>query len=90
MNKIKNTYTKDLYKPLDTFKNNYNIVYHTIDTNNLSLREFVIVDKNKKGFYRIDSGYFGESEYINNLAKKLNEDKGYNEKEALDIIITSY
>ena len=90
MNKIKNTYTKDLYKPLDSFKNNYNIVYHTIDTNNLSLRELVIVDKNKKGFYRIDSGYFGESEYINNLAKKLNEDKGYNEKEALDIIISSY
>ena len=50
MNKIKNTYTKDLYKPLDTFKNNYNLVYHTIDTNNSSLRELVIVDKNKKGF----------------------------------------
>ena len=62
MNKIKNTYTKDLYKPLDSFKNNYNIVYHTIDTNNSSLRELVIVDKNKKGFYRIDSGYFGKSE----------------------------
>ena len=90
MNKIKNTYTKDLYKPLDSFKNNYNIVYHTIDTNNSSLRELVIVDKNKKGFYRIDNGYFGKSEYIDSLAKKLNEDKGYNEKEALDIIITSY
>lgn len=90
MNKIKNTYTKDLYKPLDTFKNNYNIVYHTIDTNNLSLRELVIVDKNKKGFYRIDNGYFGKSEDIDSLAKKLNEDKGYNEKQALDIIITSY
>ena len=90
MNKIKNTYTKDLYKPLDSFKNNYNIVYHTIDTNNSSLRELVIVDKNKKGFYRIDNGYFGKGEDIDNLAKKLNEDKGYNEKQALDIIITSY
>ena len=67
-----------------------NCVFHTVETNKDNEKELVAVSKNIKGYFRIDSGYFGESEYINNLAKKLNEDKGYNEKEALDIIITSY
>jgi hypothetical protein len=67
-----------------------NCVFHTVETNKDNEKELVAVSKNIKGYFRIDNGYYGESKKIDNLAKELNKNKGYSEKQAMDIIITSY
>ena len=65
-------------------------VFHTVETNKDNEKELVVVSKNIKGYFKIDNGYYGESKKIDNLAKELNKNKGYSEKQAMDIIITSY
>ena len=65
-------------------------VFHTVETNNDNEKELVIVSKNIKGYFKIDNGYYGNSNTIDKMAAELNKHKGYNEKQAIDIIITSY
>ena len=79
--------------PDEKFKNYMLInkcVFHTVETNNDNEKELVIVSKNIKGYFKIDNGYYGNSNTIDKMAAELNKHKGYNEKQAMDIIITSY